>query len=104
MPENVNEPIPLRPGRLLKKLNQWVVWALQEDSPHWHFLVNASPFEGVDERPICRARPFTSVPGGSNDQLPLLELRHIVPLTQSDGNASSVESLQHLRLDDVFTS
>ena len=100
MPENVNEAIPSGSGFLLEKLNKRIVWALQEQTAYWNALVDASLLEGIHDCSISSARTLAIVPRSRDYELPLLKLRHVIPLAQSYRDTCSVERVQYLRFDE----
>jgi hypothetical protein len=94
VPENVNEAIPSRSGFLLEELNQRIIRTHQKHAAHWYALVDASLFEDIHDGSVSGAGAFAIVPRCRDYELPLLKLRHIIPLAQGDGDTCSVERFQ----------
>src|SRR5260370_15340783 len=88
---------------LFERAGQWVMRAFDKKPPHWYFFIYSCFLKSLDNSGICFMWPLDIEPRSSYDQLPLIQLRYIIPVTQSDRYSCPTERFHNETLNFKIT-
>ena len=80
---------------LLDSFHHSVPWTPNRQSQYWDVLIDTRILERLDHTGICFAGSSGIVPRCRYNKFPLIDVRNVMPIAQSDWYLCPTESLQH---------